>query len=362
MNRRRLWASIPLTLALLAAETATALAAPVSDAPVPVTVMTRNMYVGADLDPLIGAPTAAAFVTAAAGAYQQVLASNVPDRAAAVAREIALTSPDVVALQEAYQWRTGPLGDPASATTVTVDALAALRSALTKLHLSYTTVVVQTLTDLEAPVPAPGVQSDLRMTDRNVLLVRSSVTATTPRQGRYAAILQFPSPVLGTVAIPDGWVSIDIVKGGRSARVVSTHLARSQAAIPATALIQRAQGAELLRQASAATIPVVLTGDLNSGPSAARSSNPPPMATYTDVLAAGWTDTWTATRALGAGYTWPLNNGDSRTISVPDQRIDHVFLRGEVTAVIAVRTGLLRSSSGVFASDHLGLVAYLRLR
>lgn len=332
----------------------------------PISVMTRNMYVGTDLAPLLAAQTPAQFVGAAATGYNQVLASNPHQRAAAVAKEILLTQPDVVSLQEVYQWRTGPLQNSAPASTTTVDQLASLQSALSALHLRYTPAIVQINSDLEAPIPVPGINADVRGTDRDVILVRSDLpssllTVSNPKAGRFAADLAFTSPVLGPVASKRGWVSVDVTRLNRTARVVNTHLEAFNATVPATALIQRAQNAELLSSVSAVSTPVILSGDFNSGPSTPTAVDKPPIAAHNDTLAAGFVDTWTTTRSSGPGYTWPINNGDSRTGLIPDQQIDHIYVRGAISPIFDVRTGLVKASSGLYASDHLGVVSYLWL-
>ena len=340
----------------------------------PLSVMTRNMYLGTDLAPLIGATSFEQFVAAAAEGYGQVLASDVPERAAGLAKEIKNTRPDVVSLQEAYLWRTGPLFDPAPATNVTIDALASLQAALAAEGLHYATAVVQDNADLEAPVPAPGVNADVRLTDRDVILVRadlpsSELSVSKPQKDQFTVILQFPSPVLGTVSIGRGWVSVDVTRSGLTSRVINTHL---EAYVPApgvpqeknpTAQIQRAQGLELLTDVIGKTpTRVILSGDFNSGPSKPGAIDDPPIATFNDILDAGFVDTWSDTRRFLPGYTWPINNGDSRTGTLPDQRIDHVFVRGAVRPLLDVRTGLLKTPSGLFASDHLGVVAYTWLQ
>ncbi|HZB66629.1 MAG TPA: hypothetical protein VE503_04340, partial [Ornithinibacter sp.] len=87
----------------------------------PVTVMPRNLYLGAD----INRPVEAALKAQAAGATpQQVVAAlavathvsrtivdqtGFPTRSRLLAAEIARTEPDLVGLQEVALWRSGPL-------------------------------------------------------------------------------------------------------------------------------------------------------------------------------------------------------------------------------------------------------------
>src|SRR3954453_11801019 len=71
-----------------------------------VTVMTRNLYFGTDLTPVVTSQSQSQFFTAVAGAYDEAQASNFSGRLNRVADEIAATQPDLVGLQEAVQWRT----------------------------------------------------------------------------------------------------------------------------------------------------------------------------------------------------------------------------------------------------------------
>src|SRR3954464_13799144 len=73
-------------------------------------VMTRNVYLGADLIPLAAAPNRAAFEQAAAQRFQTVLGNDFPSRAKALAAEIRKTKPDIIGVQEASIWRRGADG------------------------------------------------------------------------------------------------------------------------------------------------------------------------------------------------------------------------------------------------------------
>src|SRR5262245_4315097 len=67
-------------------------------------VMTRNQYLGADLTPVILAQTPAEFIQAATAALGQIAANDFPRRAKALAKEVLLTQPDVIGLQEVFDF------------------------------------------------------------------------------------------------------------------------------------------------------------------------------------------------------------------------------------------------------------------
>ena len=115
------------------------------------TVMTRNMDNGSGFGPILAAASFPDLITAVTATYGEVQASNIPERAAAVADEIAATHPDLVGLQEVSTYRTGPFGGPA--TTVTYDALQSLLTELASRGLHYAPVAVLTNLDAEAPGP-----------------------------------------------------------------------------------------------------------------------------------------------------------------------------------------------------------------
>jgi endonuclease/exonuclease/phosphatase family metal-dependent hydrolase len=319
-----------------------------------VTAMTYNLYLGADLVPLFG-KSGVALVAAAAEVYAQVVQTDFPARADAIARQLELTEPDVVGLQEVALWRTAPLSDPTAMTT-TYDFLALLLAAAQARGLSYRAVASNPNFAGALPISATTMVSFL---DRDVILVRadlpvSQLVASNPQSGTFDAALTVP---LGgaSIAVPRGWSSIDVKLRGKSYRFVDTHL---EAFHP---LARNAQAAELIAVLSTSPLPVVLVGDLNSTPTDATSAHPL-------MLAAGFTDAWTESMGTATGYTSGQAADVANAVSTLDSRIDFVMhdSDGYVDAVSSsaqvVGDELAdRTPGGLWPSDHAGVVVTLTL-
>src|SRR3954467_10062440 len=119
------------TLALLAA-LVTAPGAPPAAKPKPqkITVMSRNLFLGADLLPLAVTPAGDKFERAVGKLFDEGRATEPDARMKLVAGEIAKAKPDLVGLQEVTLWRTGPKNDGKPATDVVIDYLATLKREL----------------------------------------------------------------------------------------------------------------------------------------------------------------------------------------------------------------------------------------
>src|SRR5690349_14994524 len=191
-------------------------------------VMTRNLYLGADLTPAILAPTLPEFVAANGQILREVTANNFPVRAKGLASEILKAKPDLVGLQEVALWRTAPpsltpvvTGTP-TATTVRYDYLQELLAELNKGPDRYEVVVVQNEFDLEAPADENGVAGDGpnpaianaeingRLTMRDVILARrgAGVDTKNPQSANFTTNLVVP--VAGVpVTVKRGWTATD---------------------------------------------------------------------------------------------------------------------------------------------------------
>ncbi len=318
-------------------------------------VMTRNMDAGTDFGFVFGATTLESLVQGTRATFAEVEASKIPERAARLADEIAAHLPDLVALQEVtLYWTRTPEGSP----TVRYDQLALLLEALTARGVSYTPVVVNQLMAAEAPLSAELLFGIL---DQDVILVRAGIDASNPQKQRFsdAATFVLHTPG-GDVPALQGWASVDVNIAGKTFRLVDTHLQSAFKGVPQTLQAQIAQAGELVQALKSTDLSVVLCGDFNSNADPGKEHFP----TTDMVLAAGFTDAWRATNA-DKGNTWPLHHEDPfQPLAGPYERIDLIFARG-LRVVSAERTGFRlsdRTASGLWPSDHAGVVAVVEIQ
>ena len=382
---RRVAAALAAVLALgLAA--APAAAAPKPGQGTPITVMTRNIYLGGDITRplratagLTGAAALVAFGNANHALRDVVDQTDFPARSKLLAREIAETEPDLIGLQEVALWRSGPLQlgaiGVANATTVDYDFLAVLLSDLAAIGEPYVAVSVQEESDVEGPSflgnPFLGTisdASDVRLTMRDVLLKRADdrVKVLASGSGQYAARLPFA--VAGvTFNFIRGYNWADVRVGAKTLRVINTHL-ESQ-----FSFLAMAQAQELLAGAANVTgKPVVIVCDCNSDPlnhTTKPGDATPHAAPYEFITGpGGFTDEWLqwapAEQGWTSGFSELVNDPDTSNI---DHRIDLVLARGADGQALPADQGRIvgidptnRSATGLWPSDHAGVVLRLR--
>jgi len=325
----------------------------------PVGVLTRNLYLGAELTPVIQAADFPHFLAATTAVWAMVNRNDFHVRARAVAEEVAWTRPALIGLQEAYTWRLQDPGDAltggtTAATTVIYDYVPELLAQLQRRGLHYRVAAQVELFDFEAPI-ATG--QDVRMTDHGVVLARADVETRSPVGQVFSTLL--PVQVLGQAhPVKRGWASVEArVRGGAWFRFVTTHLESYHPGV------RVAQAQELAAVLAGETGPVVLVGDLNSHPGEEGEAV---------LAAAGFTDTWSTLYPARQGLTccWP----EDLTVSSPPappfyERIDYVLYRGSAGGGAEIRPLLAdvlgdrpwERERGVWPSDHSGLAAWLTI-
>jgi len=325
-----------------------------------VTVLTRNLYIGFDEAQLIAAGSFEELAIAVALGWESVLGTDFPERAGALAEEIAASRPDLVGLQEVAVYRLQSPGDLAvggttPASEVVYDFLQILLDELAARGLQYEVVVSLTEMDVELP-SATG--DDVRLTDRDVILVRADAKAADLQvlatdAGHFETLLELPVGGEGgpTVALTRGWTSADVRLRGRQFRFVNTHLEDF-------APVQEAQALELLAGPLSTDLPVILVGDLNSD--AAGDGT----ATYAMMLEEGFVDAWTEFAPAEPGLTWGHDGDLLNPLPTLTQRLDLILYHGEFEVVAADVVGDEpddRTDSGLWPSDHAGVAARLEL-
>ncbi|MGH7702338.1 MAG: endonuclease/exonuclease/phosphatase family protein, partial [Gemmatimonadales bacterium] len=273
-------------------------------------VMTRNLYIGADVDAVIGAlaspdPTDDAPALLAGIAVLQ--RTDFPARVEALADEIARAAPHVVGLQEVdrLQIDLTALGLPID---IELDFLPVLQAALAARGLNYT--VAGQVTNLTA-APFPGIN----VTDHDVILVDANRVTVDP-----AVITRTYSLNIGVVApgveLKRGWVQIEASIQGVPLTIATTHLESGSAA--GLSALRAGQAAELVGSVGAAS-PAILLGDFNDTPGSAM---------YGVVTGAAFSDSWAALRPGASGFTCCELPDLSNHVAGLSHRIDYVFARG----------------------------------
>ncbi|MGZ5315030.1 MAG: endonuclease/exonuclease/phosphatase family protein [Solirubrobacterales bacterium] len=356
-----------------------------------VKVMTRNLYLGADLGPGLSSGSLGEFIDAAGQIANQVDATNFPVRAQALAAEIKQRDPDLVGMQEVALWRTSPTNldyDPPSASTVEYDFLQLLLDELNSGKCKkpkkgkpskcdrYRVVVSKDEFDFEAPVndngPYPGglgaIDHNLRLTMRDVILARegAGVKTSKPISGTFPTLLRVVVGGAVNVDVTRGWTAVDArVRGSKPFRFVNIHHeafdsgnsnGTNQGTSVGQGQIREAQAKSLVAPGGPANakLPVILVGDLNSDDDTV--GNDGDVLAYNALVAAGLRPVDTS-NPMSCCLNDPNLVGGS--LADFDHHIDHVmtdskqirFRRGFVTGRAPV--------SGYWPSDHNGVTSEL---
>ena len=304
----------------------------------------------------------------------EVDATNFPERAKPLAKEIAASEPDLVGLQEVALWRQQFPSDFFSGantlpTEVRYDFLALLMQELEALDVHYRVVEVQEEFDEELPADldgsnetppggALGAELDGRLTMRDVILAKKGSTVRTGETDGAHFTRMFIPRIGGVFPIPveRGWVSTEVTVGGSSTefRFVNTHL--------------EAFGEDTIREAQAMELfapggpldtdkQVILAGDLNSGTEARHNIHGTDQLAFSALLGFGMTDNGAIQSCCYSDLFDPTQ--------VFDHTVDHVLTKPGLVTRNAFVTGndpAERTPSGLWPSDHGGVVSTLELK
>jgi endonuclease/exonuclease/phosphatase family metal-dependent hydrolase len=341
----------------------------------PIVVMTQNQYLGADLTPLGEAvPDPVAVNQAVLAFLAQIQANNFPERARAMAEEMADRHPDVVGLQEVFTFTlNGQNGTPPYR-----DQLADTLQALEALGEHYEVAASVQNIQLQIPVALDGTlppDAMVGVTDRDVLLIRKGIPfspvpysqfCARPSQDRgpgcnYQVVAE--DPATGT-KIEQGFVGVDVTIGTRLYRVVNTHLEVRTPDLtnPLSAAIQAAQAAELIGTLQATTPAgrsLIVLGDINSSPEDTPFDQIIPP--YFQFISAHFFDAWLLRPGNAPGFTCCQAEDLENHRSELSERIDMIFtnfLPRKVKArLVGHRVADKTRPDRLWPSDHAGVVA-----
>jgi endonuclease/exonuclease/phosphatase family metal-dependent hydrolase len=315
----------------------------------PITVLSRNMYLGANIDPLIDpeVPLEEGLALALGQLNRTHFLARVPHLAA----EIVARSPHVVGLQEVSRY------DLMTAEGVqTLDYLQLLMMYLAGMGANYDVVAYQANVSLMLPGIPPLLA--ITYTDGDAILVRSDVEWKDAVSGHFAN--QVVLSVMGhDFQNLRGWNAVTVNLQGRWHRFVNTHLE-----IQAFRPYQEQQAAELIALLRHEPLPIIMVGDFNSA-----ANHDAPLASRTDSYHmfrnAGFADLWLREPHSVGGLTCCQAADLANAVSELDQRLDIVFLRdgragfGGRSKVEVFGTEPFAHPDGgwLWPSDHAGIFA-----
>lgn len=357
--------------------------------PATVTVMSRNLDLGADLKRGIRADSLQGLVNAAGEILNEVDQNNFGVRAKGVAAEILKTRPDLVGLQEAALWRTEPCNrNPLEkkASTVRWDYTKLLLAQLNKGKKRYRLVVSKSEFDFEVWANTDGNESTAgdgcpmgselngRLTMRDAILAKvGGVKTSQSKSGTFKTLLQVKPAGALDVDITRGWTrtTAQVGKGPRFT-FVNAHFEAfdnnpsnhtNKGSDVGNGEIREVHAQETVAKGGPATgrLPVILLGDFNSD--VKTEVKPGDALAYRVLLRAGFVGRL-ATRPFGCCLKGELlTAGGGATLADFDHAVDHVMTNAPKRVKLVSSSVTGRSPvNGFWDSDHGGFVSKLTLR
>lgn len=268
-----------LPLALLAS-----LATPAHAADQPLTVMSRNLYLGADVG--VAMELIPDFSAAAQFMWSQVQATDFTKRAPVLAAEVVAADADVVGLQEATHWycKKNLWSKKVIVFDFTKEFLAATKAAgseyvlaskdgVDALNIGYSIPAIPYLTMVNDPRTfQPLFGSDSAACGFEIgdaIVVKKSLVNQIVRVGNTEYDASY-SIIPKIMTIYRGYTWIDFDHNGSKVRIISTHLESlwDSNKVPNAAL----QAKQLIADLNKTTMPTIVVGDFNSDPRDPRNA------------------------------------------------------------------------------------------
>ncbi|MDH5185103.1 MAG: endonuclease/exonuclease/phosphatase family protein [Gammaproteobacteria bacterium] len=338
-------------------------------------VLTQNLYLGADIQRVVAAQTAEEIPLLVAQAFSIIDGSDYKSRAKTFALQVKDNKPDVIGLQEVslirYQAQSDYfVGNPQMAELVRHDYLADVMDALSEQGLSYKVAGMVTNVDQELPafgtIDGSNIPSlfDVRLTDRDVILVKENVTVSEVTPYNFIYNLIYPS-IVGDIEYIRGAIAVTARVRGEDYRLVNTHLEiRGNDQVAA---IQALQMQEIQALLAAENRAIIVMGDLNSDPAHTPDVVYGFPTPYQQMALAGYVDVWDK-GGRGTGLTCCrselLNDFD---LSLTE-RIDYIYTRSASGNESFATAGKAKAETlsditdgGFWYSDHEGLYAKIKM-
>jgi endonuclease/exonuclease/phosphatase family metal-dependent hydrolase len=308
-----------------------------------ITVMTQNLYLGADTNPILNATNLPDLQAAIIGARNSVVANNFPLRAGAIASEVAARGPLLIGLQES---------EIVSESGASLNYADTLVAALKAQGLNYTYTIpgvgaaVHTGLTLDSTVAGiPG----FTVTDQEVVLVRTDVPNFTVKSilaPTFANDVTVVSPLLGQFTLKRGYVLVEASLDGVPFQFVSTHLAETHN------FLEPAEIGEILTALGTTEERQIVVGDFNARPDELCGESLP--CGPAKMLTAGFTDT-----GAGLGPTCCQSPTLDNTVSSLNNRYDYIFERRfhAISSAALVGDQPFEEERPRWPSDHAGVTA-----
>lgn len=254
------------------------LATPAQAADQPLTVMSRNLYLGADVG--VAMELIPDFSAAAQFMWNQVQATDFSKRAPVLAAEVIAANTDVVGLQEATHWycKRNLWSKKVIVFDFTKQFLAATKAAgseyvlashggVDALNIGYSIPAIPYLTMVEDPHTfQPLFGSDKAACGFEIgdaIVVKKELADKVIQVGNTEYDVSY-SIIPKIMTIYRGYTWIDLDRNGSRVRIVSTHLESlwDSGKVPNSAL----QAQQLIEDLSKTKMPVVVIGDFNADP------------------------------------------------------------------------------------------------
>jgi len=330
MSRRRLISALPLLFLLGSLDSTKSQAEPV-----PLTVATQNLYIGADLGPIFQSTTLSQALIATADAINDVKLNDFQKRATAIATDINNSgAPLLIGLQEA-----SIINISGSVGTLSLDYTSILLKALADQGLSYGVVGTNSYT---TSLNVPGI-INATVIDQDVVLGRTDVQGFSTTSTAVDYTTNLSGTFLGqNITIERGYVDVNATLNGTEFQFIDTHLESNSEDV------RIAQATQLANTLSGDTIPTIVVGDFNANPG---------TTPYTIMLQAGFID---VPAALGVtGPTCCQAEDLDNPTSILRNRFDYIFGKGLESIISAdlITDVPFKDVRPRWGSDHAGVVA-----